>query len=312
MGARRYSSTLGRFIQQDSYPGAEADLGLGLDPLNMNRYVFAGGNPTNFFDLNGHEGYKGSTGWFRKHRARGSVSWQVSSGGSSSAGGERDPVRSSPDPHFPVLYACRDNRQATAPAEEGICSLTDSYQQHERGAGKVLGNLALDLAPGTGNARALNACQEHFGFTLDCVASIPLPGSTVVRGTKTGVREYRALEKTARDSRAAKEAAEAGDELLDVAATRVKLRIATKAEIRANAPKTASGDFIDPNTGQVIPRGGPFHYGHKPGYEWWRTQQMAREQGWTREQLIEYENDPSHFQIEDPLANLSHRFERPR
>lgn len=76
--------------------------------------------------------------------------------------------------------------------------------------------------------------------------------------------------------------------------------------------RTASGDFIDPNTGQVIPRGGPFHYGHKPGFEWWRTQQIAREQGWTREQLIEYENNPSHYQIEDPLANLSHRFEMPR
>jgi len=106
--------------------------------------------------------------------------------------------------------------------------------------------------------------------------------------------------------------AKAADDVLDVAATRVKLRAGTKAEIRANAPKTASGDFIDPNTGQVIPKGGPFHYGHKPGYEWSRTQQMAREQGWTRERLIAYENDPSHFQIEDPLANLSHRFEKPR
>ncbi len=39
---------------------------------------------------------------------------------------------------------------------------------------------------------------------------------------------------------------------------------------------------------------------------------MAREQGWTREQLIEYENDPSHYWYEDPYSNMSHQFELPR
>jgi RHS repeat-associated protein len=107
-------------------------------------------------------------------------------------------------------------------------------------------------------------------------------------------------------------AATSGVDAVDVAANRVSLRVATRAEIRANAPKTADGDFIDPNTYQVIPKGGPFDYGHKPGYEWWRTQQIAREQGWTRQQLIEYENDASHFQIEDPASNRSHAFEMPR
>jgi hypothetical protein len=107
-------------------------------------------------------------------------------------------------------------------------------------------------------------------------------------------------------------AAETGVDAVDVAANRVTLRVGTKAEIRANAPKTADGDFIDPNTGQVIPKDGPFDYGHQPGYEWWRTQQIARDQGWTRQQLIEYENDASHFQIEDPASNRSHAFEMPR
>jgi HNH/ENDO VII superfamily nuclease with conserved GHE residues len=92
----------------------------------------------------------------------------------------------------------------------------------------------------------------------------------------------------------------------------VSLRVGTKAEIRANAPKTAAGDFIDPNTGQVIPKGGPFDYGHQPGCEWWRTQQIAREQRWTRQQLIEYENDASHFQIENPASSRSHAYEMPR
>lgn len=54
------------------------------------------------------------------------------------------------------------------------------------------------------------------------------------------------------------------------------------------------------------------HYGHKPGFEWWRTRKLAIEEGWTRAELIAYENNPSHFQIEDPLANMSHRFELPK
>jgi hypothetical protein len=61
-------------------------------------------------------------------------------------------------------------------------------------------------------------------------------------------------------------AAEEGTALADPAATRVGLRVGTKQAIQDAAPKTADGDFIDPNTGQVIPKDGPFDYGHKPGY----------------------------------------------
>ncbi|MFF9024403.1 GH-E family nuclease [Streptomyces eurythermus] len=38
---------------------------------------------------------------------------------------------------------------------------------------------------------------------------------------------------------------------------------------------------------------------------------MAQAQNWTREQFIEFENDPSHYQIEDPYNNLSRRCEQP-
>lgn len=98
----------------------------------------------------------------------------------------------------------------------------------------------------------------------------------------------------------------------DPAASRVALRASTKKAIQDAAPKTSAGDFIDPNTHQVIPQAGPFDYGHKPAYEWWRTQQMAREQGWTRQQVIDYENIPDHYEIEDPSSNRGHGFEMPR
>jgi hypothetical protein len=90
----------------------------------------------------------------------------------------------------------------------------------------------------------------------------------------------------------------------------VKLRKSTKRAILDQAPnKLPDGDFYDPNTGEVIPKDGPFDFGHKPGFEWWRTQERARAEGWTREQVIEYENDPSHYQVEEPGSNRSHFFE---
>src|SRR5258705_8714914 len=89
-----------------------------------------------------------------------------------------------------------------------------------------------------------------------------------------------------------------------------RLRQGTRDAI-LDAQRAPDGKLYDPNTGLEIPEGGG-HFGHRPGFEWWRTQQMAREQGWTREQLIEYENDPSHDWYEDPYSNMSHQFELPR
>lgn len=97
---------------------------------------------------------------------------------------------------------------------------------------------------------------------------------------------------------------------------RVTLRKDTKEAIKQRMRDmglvTPNGDFIDPNTGEVIPKDGPFDYGHVPGYEWWRTQVIAREQGWSREELIAYENDPRHYLIEAPSSNRSRTFEQPR
>ena len=54
MGVRRYGPDIGRFLQQDIFAGALADLGLALDPLTQNRYALAGGNPISFVEVDGH------------------------------------------------------------------------------------------------------------------------------------------------------------------------------------------------------------------------------------------------------------------
>jgi hypothetical protein len=90
---------------------------------------------------------------------------------------------------------------------------------------------------------------------------------------------------------------------------RVTLRESTKQAIRNAAPRDAEGNFIDPNTGQSIPADGPFHYGHVPEFKFTDNVAFARAQGWSREQFIEFENIASHYQIEDPYNNMSHKYE---
>ena len=84
----------------------------------------------------------------------------------------------------------------------------------------------------------------------------------------------------------------------------------SKEQAKAAAPKTLDGDYIDPNTGQVISKDGPFDYGHPAGEEWWRLRDQARAEGWTRKQVIEAENAKK-FQIEHPSSNRGHRHEQP-
>lgn len=54
MGSRRYGPDTTRFLQQDQFAGALADLGLAADPLTQNRYGLAGGNPISFVEIDGH------------------------------------------------------------------------------------------------------------------------------------------------------------------------------------------------------------------------------------------------------------------
>ena len=45
---------IGRFLVQDRYEDAQGDLTLQSDPLTQNRYAFAGGNPVNRIEWDGH------------------------------------------------------------------------------------------------------------------------------------------------------------------------------------------------------------------------------------------------------------------
>jgi RHS repeat-associated protein len=54
MLARPYRPDRGRFLTQDRFASADQDLLLQSDPLTQNRYAFAGGNPVNNIEFDGH------------------------------------------------------------------------------------------------------------------------------------------------------------------------------------------------------------------------------------------------------------------
>jgi RHS repeat-associated protein len=54
MQAREYRPDLGHFLSQDRFESAVADDFLQADPLTQNRYSFAGGNPVNNVEFDGH------------------------------------------------------------------------------------------------------------------------------------------------------------------------------------------------------------------------------------------------------------------
>jgi RHS repeat-associated protein len=55
MQARSYLPEVGRFMGEDRYEAAGADLALQSDPLTQSRYVFAGGNPVSRVEWDGHK-----------------------------------------------------------------------------------------------------------------------------------------------------------------------------------------------------------------------------------------------------------------
>jgi RHS repeat-associated protein len=95
----------------------------------------------------------------------------------------------------------------------------------------------------------------------------------------------------------------------DPTARRVTPRKATRQAIDASQPRDADGNMVDPNSGDPL-NPGEIDVGHKPDEEWRRRQQMHREQGSTRQEVIEAENDPGIYQLEDRGSNRSRKHEQ--
>jgi len=89
---------------------------------------------------------------------------------------------------------------------------------------------------------------------------------------------------------------------------RVKLRKRTNEEIRARQPRNENGEMIDPNTRQPL-KEGEIDVGHRTGEEWRTRKQMHEDLGSTRKEVIETENNPDLYRLEDRSSNRNHGFE---
>ena len=67
---------------------------------------------------------------------------------------------------------------------------------------------------------------------------------------------------------------------------------------------------LDANT--KMPINGKYDLGHVQGHEFWRERDAAMQRGWIQKQFNDYMNNPDFYQIEDPINNRSHRYEKRR
>ena len=143
-----------------------------------------------------------------------------------------------------------------------------------------------------------NAIVDGVGIVFDAVA-VALP--VVPGGVGAGIKAVRAT-----------------DDVVDVVTTanksnnvmknRVKLRKGTKEAVKDLAPKTGEGLFVDPNTNLPIEKGQEV-FGHKKGQEWSKYKNDPVNKNKTRKEVIEDQNNPEIYQIEDKKSNASHKYE---
>jgi hypothetical protein len=85
------------------------------------------------------------------------------------------------------------------------------------------------------------------------------------------------------------------------------LRVSTIDAIKANT-QTMDGNFLDPR-GDIIE--GDYQIGHKYGYEFYKFKSWAEGLNMSQLDFNDYMNNPDFYQIEDPLSNMSHKYEAP-
>ncbi|MCY6355869.1 HNH/ENDO VII family nuclease, partial [Clostridium sp. ZS2-4] len=73
--------------------------------------------------------------------------------------------------------------------------------------------------------------------------------------------------------------------------------------------KNTNGDVIDPVTEKVMDKSQTWDMGHKPGFEFRKHQQSAKERGISRKQFLDEYNKTEHYRPELPSSNRSHQGE---
>ena len=70
--------------------------------------------------------------------------------------------------------------------------------------------------------------------------------------------------------------------------------------------EASTGQVRDPLTGKFMSKNSPWDMGHKPGYEWWKFKDYARTNNLSRQEVLDWNNNPDHFRPELPSSNRCH------
>lgn len=76
-----------------------------------------------------------------------------------------------------------------------------------------------------------------------------------------------------------------------------------------DSAKDADGKVKDPLTGQEMDKSQPWDMGHKPGFEFRKHKESAKEREITRKEFLDEFNEPEHYRPELPSSNRSHKGE---
>ncbi|BCJ36379.1 hypothetical protein Athai_38820 [Actinocatenispora thailandica] len=322
LGARQYDPTTGRFLSPD--PLLEAG-----DPTQLGGYDYAGNNPTTHSDPSGleilNEGGGGGGDYIDKsgddfgrddsdERSRDDAGERAGEDPPESWEAEQGRYYDSATEDFKERQLWENDPSNQTSEHGGGDTRKPRYPTSDDGAHADTGSESTD----TYDARAAEHAQEvreaqELNEHLSDLDANDANEASAEDGQQPGTEADSPPASNPRQARDSNGRFKTNPEKVNGANRygRVKLRADTKGKIQAKAPKDSSGNYIDPNTGQSVPKTGPFHYGHKPGYEFWRNREMAESDNWTRDEFIEYENDPEHYQIEDPANNMSHKYEQP-
>ena len=330
MSARFYSPGLGTFTQLDAVTGGAQN------PLSMNRFLYALGNPATLIDPTGHlacsaynEDCLYQQAGLQKVAAVSHKKWlaaKATKGRTSERDVENRSNRHRGQTNWQVAAAKQFRIEQVAAAKgfrskdwhnQEIRQITEDYTAAQEAASGSACQMFCDIDVG----QVIGVTALVVGGALVCLAACPALAAGAVALASVG-----SVGVTAAATSACIQACGA---LIVVGTFGVEASCSCDAS-SANPPsfsrpsgyragvrdsvwkaaiELSTGRVRDPLTGKFIGAGQSWDMGHKPGFEFRSHQRSAASRGVSRPQFLDEHNNPSHYRPELPASNQGHSLE---